>query len=195
MPSFKTAKEMFASFPKAAASKLDSNINNFLVGKLTTGQDATGEGISRLKSYGLAGMAAFVFKRSFEIHGFYSKNRGGPWQVSKASNKRGNGNTTLYESGALMDSITISGNIQGHNHKSARIFTDPKEFAEKPYSHRGTCYAAIHNFGPPYTYGRHGGLAVQRQFMGHSTYIDEYIKTHQHLIFQGFPVTSTVQTS
>lgn len=170
---FKTISAMFASFPKAPVSKLDLNIWNFLIGSGRISDHADG----------LAEYAVWVFKHSFDIGRFYTGDTERPWQPRK---NPGDGHPVLFDTGTLRDSITWKSE-QSLGKFGIKIFTDPSRFGTAR-SHRGCCYADVHNTGyPPYVYGKSGVPAVQRQFIGYSTYIDEYIKKHSIEIFKGFP--------
>lgn len=68
------------------------------------------------------------------------------------------------------------------------LFTNPAAFKQTA---SGICYAAIHNEGSEggYRYGKFGGAAIKRQFMGHSTYMDfaiqDYSEVHVGLNLPG----------
>lgn len=60
------------------------------------------------------------------------------------------------------------------------LFTNPAAFKQTA---SGICYAAIHNEGSEggYRYGKFGGAAIKRQFMGHSTYMDFAIQDYSEV--------------
>lgn len=170
MPEFKSMTAMFASFPKAPLSLLDSNIWNFITG-----------------SEGLAETAAETFRQSFDMKRFNTKGST-PWRPSKA--ERSGEHPTLLWTHTLQNSISVtSGYRYGAGKYSIAVITDESKFGSAG-SHPGFCYAAIHNAPDgSYTYGTWGGPSIQRQFMGHSSVIDEYIKQHSIDIFKGFPIS------
>lgn len=139
-----------------------------------------------------------TFRMSFQGKKFRSANSQ-KWQEwseftrKKRTNKHTLTGGILREYGTLMDSIiinTIQSTIPHIHHK--RVFTNPKLFNKKSNPHPGFCYAGIHNNpGPGETYGNNFGRGnakrvVQRQFMGHSTYIESYAAKHMNsFLFDG----------
>lgn len=123
-----------------------------------------------------------VFQTSFEKKRFWSEGSN-PWTgnsrftVKKRKFKGtwpGRGGL-MMETGDLYDSIQV----KKKGKKGETVFTDPKAFRHHKDNHGRTrrfCYAGLHNSGYG-TYGSWGGKTIQRQFMGHSTYIADFIRT------------------
>lgn len=136
-----------------------------------------------------------TFHQSFKYHRFYSA-RSERWQdwTENTRKKRIANHTwkngllreykTMYESlnverGDRYDQRTVEHIIR------QRVFTNPAKYYTSTNPHRGFCYAGIHNNpGPGDTYGNGFGgkrrvvKAVQRQFMGFSTYIDKHVESN-----------------
>lgn len=130
-----------------------------------------------------------VFLKSFKYQRFYTAD-GKKWQelsetTIKKRQKKGTwhkrSQNILNEYGTLKNSISID--YMGNDDKmrdahklKRRVFTDPKKFNVATNPHRGFCYAGVHNNPYGDTYGTRFGArpAIQRQFMGYSTYIDKY---------------------
>lgn len=144
----------------------------------------------------VAKRAQKVFRNSFRYHRFYSGDAS-PWKpLSEATIAKRRRKCTLH-GGILNEYGTLKGSIEfatGNgfqttiNHISRqRIFTNPSKFNVSTNPHRGFCYAGVHNNpGPNETYGNGFGgrkrvvKVVQRQFMGYSTYIDNYVEENMN---------------
>lgn len=107
------------------------------------------------------------------------------WSSQKwAPNKRSN--ELMLETGTLRNSIVWEREANGLNRR-INIYTDPNKFNTSA-SHRGFCYAAIHNApSGTYTYGKSGAPSIQRQFIGHSNDLDDIFNKMAIMIFNGFP--------
>ena len=142
----------------------------------------------------VAKRALVVFKRSFKEKRFYSSD-GASWKpLSKFTiGKRMKRGTwpgkggVLREYGVLYDSIERYGEynpvkLAGHQFHD-KVWTNPLRFNGSKY-HKGFVYAGVHNNPNGDTYGNgFGGKitsrpAVQRQFIGFSTYIDNFENEH-----------------
>ena len=137
----------------------------------------------------VAERALNVFKKSFKYQRFYTAS-GKKWQelsettIRKRKRKgtwHNRSQNILNEYGTLKGSISIDYMGGDEKMKDAhklkrRVFTDPKKFNVATNPHRGFCYAGVHNNPYGDTYGTRFGArpAIQRQFMGYSTYIDKY---------------------
>ena len=90
----------------------------------------------------------------------------------------------LNETGTLQRSITSK---VFKRKKQVRIYTDPSKFGTAA-RHAGFCYAAIHNApdSKGFRTGRSANIA-RRQFIGHSTILDDKLKKLEVMIFAGFP--------
>lgn len=134
-----------------------------------------------------------VFRNSFKYQHFYSAG-GQKWaQLSDTTIKKRKRkhtwhryNNILNEYGTLKKSIEIYNDRKDPNdtimmgtHKlKRRVFTNPKSFNVSTNPHQGFCYAGVHNNPYGDTYGTKFGAkpAIQRQFMGYSTYIDKFME-------------------
>lgn len=133
----------------------------------------------------MAHKAQDTFRRSFGNQGFYSA--GAPrWQPLTAYTMRKRAwhgtlksNPILREYGVLRDSIKVkeSKSLESMGHVITQtVWTDPLVFSRSRY-HRGFVYAGVHNnpsIGDTYGKWFGGKQAKQRQFMGHSTYVDDW---------------------
>lgn len=130
-----------------------------------------------------AGKAAVeVFRESFNLHRFNSSGSI-PWK----ERTRPKSHPILYETGSLKQSIKWKHDGAKGSSKGVKIYTDPKGFS-KAARNKGFCYAAVHNAkSGTYQYGRSGVPSVQRQFMGHSTVLEQKLKELSSVIFHGFP--------
>lgn len=118
----------------------------------------------------VADAAVDIFKKSFYLKRFNSSSTD-HWAPTTRKNP------ILVETGQLRDSIKRM-IYSGSKGKGVIIYTNPTYRASFDKRHQRT-YGEIHNRGI-------GGIE-QRQFMGHSDYLEEYIITHSKKIFQGFP--------
>lgn len=139
-----------------------------------------------------AGKAALeVFRFSFNKRGFNSRGEG-KWPPRKHPKPH----PVLNETGTLKNSITskVDGRWSraGGRNMSVHVYTDPKKFGTAA-RHKGFCYAAVHNSpdGAGFRTGRASNIA-QRQFIGHSTVLDDKLQKLTRLIFRGFPVTRKI---
>lgn len=135
--------------------------------------------------------AAETFRFSFNMMGFNTRG-GTKWPPRKQPKPH----PVLNETGTLKNSITskVAGrwNGKGGRHLTAHVYTDPKKF-NTAARHKGFCYAAVHN--APDGSGFRTGKAVniaRRQFIGHSTVLDDKIWKLTNLLFRGFPVTRKI---
>lgn len=135
--------------------------------------------------------AVETFRFSFNRRGFNSRGEG-KWPPRKHPKPH----PVLNETGTLKNSITwkVDGRWSGAGgrHLSAHAYTDPKKFGSAA-RHKGFCYAAVHNSpeGSGFRTGNATNIA-QRQFIGHSTVLDERLEKLTHLIFRGFPITRKI---
>ena len=146
----------------------------------------------------LSQRALVIFSHSFERKRFYSAN-GKPWKPitdttwkmrqyhsKKFGIKCASREQILREFGFLKNSLEIKKMPMGSIGIYRRtVWTNPERF--KSRVHRGFIYAGVHN-NPDRgdTYGTKFGRkrAVQRQFMGHSTYMDSFIARYSdHYLF------------
>ena len=142
--------------------------------------------------------ALVVFKRSFTERKFYSAD-GAVWPALtpftiKTRERRGTwpGDGILREYGNLYSSLSRR-SISKTNGVMEQVYTDPKQFP------KGRAYGGVHNDPRPSdTYGTIFGAkpVKRRQFMGFSTYIDnfeeQYIDRYLfHAVF-GLPQTQKI---
>lgn len=149
---------------QAAGSKFEVNIFNF-----TT----------------LAGEAATdVFDQSFYLHRFNSAGEAA-WPARK---RKGNGHALLEETGSLRQSIKWSMLQEGVGNYTAKVYTDPREFIGELRNREGKCYAAIHNEGGGVAKpGSPASYIPQRQFIGHSTVLNDKLALYSRHILDGLP--------
>lgn len=128
-----------------------------------------------------------VFENSFKYQRYYSAG-GEKWKklsdttIKKRMRKKTwhNRKNILNEYGTLMNSLVITDKSLGltrpHFFKK-RVYTAPEKFNVSTNPHKGFCYAGIHNnpYGDTYGTAFGGKPAIQRQFMGYSTYIDKFM--------------------
>lgn len=123
----------------------------------------------------MAREAVAIFKRSFDLRRLNSD--GAP---SWPERKKHYPHPILNETGTLKNSIRSrrleQGVLEAKTTRGVQIYTDPARFGTAK-RHKGFCYAAVHNAPDgKYTYGKSGAPSVQRQFIGHSTEIDDKIR-------------------
>lgn len=125
--------------------------------------------------------AVEIFQKSFELKRFNSKGakRWAPWQGSYS----GKG-TLMEETGTLRNSIKVK-SIKNH---TVTIFTDPQAFNTGPARHQGFCYAAVHNNLDSLAIKPSRGPKKQRQFIGHSTVLENKLSKMSVHIFDGLPL-------
>lgn len=122
-----------------------------------------------------------IFKTSFDIGRFNSQ--GSPFWRERTKTYP---HPILNETGTLKESITRKFIGSGAD-KHVSIFTDPSAF-KTAARHKGFCYAAVHNAPDgTYAYGKSGVASKQRQFIGHSTLVEEELKKLSDIIFEGLP--------
>lgn len=117
-----------------------------------------------------------IFQNSFKYKQFYSQGSQkwtplAPYTIRKRA-KRGNGSRILKEYGDLLQSLKF-------DESRMRVFTDIVPANSGKHKSRSLSYAGWHNEGEG-TYGNGWGVRtpkpyIQRQFMGHSTYLDPFI--------------------
>lgn len=148
-----------------APHKLHVNLNNFEV------------------NAGRAG--AEIFRRSFDL-GRFNSNGSTPWQRWSKNNRAGNARGSLVESGSLKSSIRFETRHR-FNERGVRIYTDPSAFTGT-YSHKGFCFAAIHNSDDSSIRTGRVARMPQRQFMptgkNDSSVFNDELKKLESTIFQ-----------
>lgn len=126
-------------------------------------------------------VAQEVFQGSFDLKRLNSTGST-PWRARKDTKPH----PILNETSSLKNSITWR-HVSSSKIGGVQIYTDPKGF-KNTARHRGFCYAAIHNApSGTYTYGKHGGPSIQRQYIGHSSVLKDKIKELSYIIFTDFP--------
>lgn len=132
----------------------------------------------------LAREAVNIFKTSFDLHRL-NTNGSRPWRPRKRPYKH----KILRQTGTMRNSIEWKylDDSPGPNKGGVRIYTNPAKYGTAA-RHKGFCYAAVHNApSGTYTYGNTGARSIQRQFIGHSTVLDQKIKELTPMIFAGLP--------
>lgn len=156
------------------SSKLEFNMNNFITdaGKYTKE----------------------CFESSFSNQMFYRS--GKPWKPRASRWGKMRNHPILKHTGELLGSIKNIANqrhTRNRHRESYTIFTLEENHGQKASKkYKGKGYAAVHNTAPEFQKyhinGRSKRKPVQRQFIGFSPYIDEYILQHfVPKIFEGFP--------
>ena len=126
-----------------------------------------------------------VFQDSFKRQQFHSAGttKWAPlskFTLKKRKKRNIKSKKILHEYGDLRNSIEMNENYTGNttSGKITRIYTKQVEANADHYKKRTLCYAGLHNSPQPgETYGRWGNPPkpyIQRQFMGHSTYIEAF---------------------
>lgn len=137
--------------------------------------------------------AASTFRGSFDMRRLNSQGST-PWPPRKKQPRPYH--PILKETGTLKNSITtkVDGrwSLKGGRHLQAHAYTDHRKFGTAA-RHKGFCYAAVHNSpdGAGFRTGRAANIA-QRQFIGHSTVLDDRLRQLTRLIFRGFPITRKI---
>lgn len=122
-----------------------------------------------------------IFKQSF-VMGRFNSSGSQYWHRRTKSYPH----PILNETGTLRESIKRKFVGTGVD-KHVSIFTDPTAFKTSA-RHQGFCYAAVHNAPDgTYYYGASKVPSVQRQFIGHSSLVEEELKNLSDIIFQGLP--------
>ncbi len=120
-----------------------------------------------------------VFQNSFKYKQFYNRGAQSWTPLStftlKKRASRGTGNRILKEYGDLYNSLKFKENTPPG---TTRIFTDVVHANSSHHKKHSICYARYHNEGQG-TYGsgwngRKPKAYIQRQFMGHSSYLDPF---------------------
>lgn len=131
-----------------------------------------------------AGKAAVeIFQSSFDVKQFMSVDSV-PW---KPRSKKSKGSHPLMvETGTLKGSIKWKHLGDKASPSGVSVYTDPKHFRNNKY-HKGFCFAEIHNSPSPTV--RRGRVAMmpQRQFMGHTKFLEDELYKLADVIFKGFP--------
>lgn len=125
--------------------------------------------------------AVDIFQGSFDKKGFNSNGEPHwtPWLGAHKST------SLLEETGALRNSIKV----KSIKNNKLTVFTDPRAFRTKPKRHKNFCYAAVHNdLGDESIPTPKKGPKVRRQFMGHSSYMDDKFKEVAPKFFKGLPI-------
>lgn len=119
-----------------------------------------------------AALAVKVFQKSFDLKRMNTS--GGSHWPARSPNSRG-GHPLMVETGTLKRSITWK---RDTNQKKVTIYTAPHAFSSSK-RHKGFVYAGVHNDG--------NSKIPKRQFMGHSTVLDNEIKSIIPMLFKGLP--------
>lgn len=133
--------------------------------------------------------AVEIFQQSFDLNRFNSKGSLA-WRQRPRHNKGGNLVGSLVESKSLRNSIKYKPEPFFRGKGKVKVFTDPAAFTGT-YSHRGFCFAAVHNSDDPSV--RTGRVAnmPQRQFMPtdkkDSTVMHDKLMELNRMIFRTFP--------
>lgn len=136
----------------------------------------------------VARAAVKIFKQSFEMRRL-NTDGSALWP----ERKRNYSHPILHETGTLQNSIRwreLSGMKGGHSYNGytfngIQIYTDPTRFG-KAKRHKGFCYAAVHNGPDRFRSGAASGIA-RRQFIGHSTALDDKIREYSMKLFAMLP--------
>lgn len=129
-----------------------------------------------------AGKAAVeTFQQSFESKRFNTQG-GGRW--AQWQGRYSGKGSLMDETGTLKNSIKVK---EIKNHKIT-IFTDPKDFQSGPAQHKGFCYAAVHNNLDSLNIKPSRGPKKERQFIGHSTVLENKLKKMSIHLFDGLPI-------
>lgn len=133
--------------------------------------------------------AVDIFQKSFDMRRFNT--RGSMvWKHRPRRNKGGNTVGSLVESGSLKNSIVYEAELYNRSKGRVKVYTDPAAFSGT-YSHKGFCFAAVHNSDDPSV--RTGRVAnmPQRQFMPtdkkDSTVMNDKLRQLNSIIFRMFP--------
>ncbi|RXE72183.1 hypothetical protein [Xylanibacter muris] len=133
--------------------------------------------------------AVDIFQKSFDIKRFNSKGSV-VWHHRPKRNKGGYTIGGLVESRSLRNSIVYETESYNRARGRVKVFTDPSAFGGT-YSHRGFCFAAVHNSDDPSV--RTGRVAnmPQRQFMptekNDSSVMNDKLRELNNMIFRSFP--------
>lgn len=139
--------------------------------------------------------AVDVFKESFNLKRFNSAG-----EMSWPSRNDKQPHPLLYETGALKSSIKVKKRSPKHKVviytdgsefiASNRNSSDPHKYGARSNKNRNYAfvYAAIHNLGGRGAKARGKAAFIkQRQFMGHSTVLENKMDFYSVKIFDGFP--------
>jgi phage gpG-like protein len=133
--------------------------------------------------------AVEIFQKSFDMKRF---NTSGSvvWKHRPKRNKGGYTVGGLIESHSLRNSIVYETETYNRTRGRVKVFTDPSAFSGT-YSHRGFCFAAVHNSDDSSI--RTGRVAnmPQRQFMPtekkDSSVMNDKLRELERMIFRTFP--------
>lgn len=132
-----------------------------------------------------AGKAATeIFQESFNLKRFNSRGAA-PWAARSKHSKAKH--PLMTETYSLKKSIKWKHLGDKSSPSGVTIFTDPNGFTHTK-SHKGFCFAAVHN--APASLGTRRGRVKnmpRRQFMGDSSVLREELKKLSVMIFTGFP--------
>lgn len=133
--------------------------------------------------------AVDIFQKSFDMKRFNS--RGSVmWRQRPQKNKGGFTRGGLIESRSLRNSIMYKTNFLHSSKGRVEVYTNPSAFSGT-YSHKGFCFAAVHNSDDSSI--RTGRVAnmPQRQFMPtekrDSTVMNDKLRELERMIFRAFP--------
>ena len=130
----------------------------------------------------LAKEAVDIFKKSFDLKRLNTK---GSTRWPERTRKYNH--PLMEETGTLKNSIEWKHLPRTGGNGGVRIYTNPGKFGTAA-RHPGFCYAAVHNApSGSYTYGKTGVPSKQRQFIGHSSELDQKVKSLSVKIFAGLP--------
>lgn len=133
-------------------------------------------------------IAKDVFRESFDLKEFNSKKQGNTSPWPKRSKRSKGKHPLMVQTGSLKKSIKWRRlGEKNDKNRGVVIYTDPNGF-NRTKSHRGFCYAAVHN-APDSAGTRRGAVKnmPQRQFMGHSDVLKAELEKLSSIIFKGFP--------
>lgn len=133
--------------------------------------------------------AVEIFQKSFDMKRF---NTAGStvWKHSPHRNKGGYTVGGLVESKSLRNSIVYETEMHNRSKGRVKVFTDPSAFGST-YSHKGFCFAAVHNSDDSSV--RTGRVAnmPQRQFMPTEKHDSSVMRSKlgelERMIFKTFP--------
>jgi len=133
--------------------------------------------------------AVDIFQKSFDMKRFNS--RGSMvWRHRPKRNKGGFTVGGLVESRSLRNSITYETESYNRSKGKVKVFTDPKAFSGT-YSHKGFCFAAVHNSDDPSIRTGRVSNMPQRQFMPtekrDSSVMNDKLRELERIIFRTFP--------
>lgn len=133
--------------------------------------------------------AVDIFKKSFDMKRFNT--RGSMvWKHRPRRNKGGYTVGSLTESMSLKNSIVYETETYNRSRGRVKVYTDPSAFGGT-YSHKGFCFAAVHNSDDPSVRTGRVRNMPQRQFMPaekqDSTVMNDKLRELNRMIFRMFP--------